>query len=71
VDGHRFVIRTHVGEYAEIGGRRRYRDTDFAAKAYQAATVAACIISVDGKDLPVMPISNGRTTPTLRPGSST
>src|SRR5882757_1926480 len=59
--GHRFVIRTlNVGEYAEIAvAAGRYRDTDFAAKAYQAATVAACIISVDGKDLPVMPISNG------------
>lgn len=58
--GHTFVIKTlTVGEYAEIAVvAARYRDTDFAARAYQAATVAACLVSVDGKDLPVVPLSN-------------
>jgi hypothetical protein len=58
---HTFTIRTlTIGEYAEIGVvAARYRETDFAAKAYQAATVAACLISVDGKPLPVMPVTNG------------
>jgi hypothetical protein len=58
--GHTFAIRTiTIGEVAEIGViASRYRDTDFIAKAYQAATVAACLISVDGKPLPVMPVTN-------------
>lgn len=58
--GHDFVIRTlQTGEYAEVAlVAARYRDTDFAARAYQAATVAACLVSVDGQDLPVMPLTN-------------
>jgi len=58
--GHTFVIRTiTIGEIADIGViAAKYRDTDFNAKAYQAATVAACLVSVDGKPLPVMPITN-------------
>jgi hypothetical protein len=58
--GHTFVIRTiPVGDIAEIAVvASRYRDTDFAAKAYQAATVAACLITVDGRELPTIPITN-------------
>lgn len=61
--GHDFVIRTlTIAEYAEVAlAAARYRDTDFAAKAYQAAVVAACLISVDGKDLPVVPVSADET----------
>jgi hypothetical protein len=60
---HSFVVRTLLqGEYAEIGVvAARYRDTDFAAKAYQCAVVAACLVSVDGKDLPVVPTGSETT----------
>lgn len=66
--GHDFVIRTLVtGEYAEIAVvAQRYVGTNFEGKAYQAATVAACLVSVDGKDLPVMPVSNDQSNVSAR-----
>lgn len=56
--GHTFVIRTiTTNEAIEVGLiHKRYRGSLAEVKAYQAACVAACVVSVDGKELP-MPIS--------------
>ena len=57
--GHTFVIRTlTTDEILEIGLiHREYVGTLTDVKAYQAALVAACVESVDGKPLP-LPLSN-------------
>jgi hypothetical protein len=57
--GHAFKIRTlSTDEVLEIGLLHRpYVDTLSDVKAYQAALVAACVVTVDGKPLP-MPITN-------------
>lgn len=53
--GHRFAIRTlSTAEVLEIGLLHKpYRDSLSDVKAYQAALVAACVVSVDGKPLPL------------------
>jgi hypothetical protein len=60
--GHHFVIRTlTVDEILEVGILHRlYSETVSDTKAYQAAVVAACVITVDGKALP-MPLSTEPT----------
>ena len=57
--GHRFQIRTlTVGEICEVGLlHRQYVGTLADVKAYQAAIVAACVMSVDDRPMP-MPITN-------------
>lgn len=57
--GHHFVIRTlTAGEILEVGLlHRQYVGTLADVKAYQAAIVAACVVSVDGKPMPT-PITN-------------
>lgn len=57
--GHRFEIRTLMTEeILEVGMvHRPYVGTLAEMKAYQAATVAACLVSVDDKPLPT-PITN-------------
>lgn len=57
--GHQFVIRTLVtDEHLEIGLIvNQYAGSLGEPKAYQTACAAACVVSVDGKALPV-PISN-------------
>lgn len=59
--GHRFVIRTlTVGELTEIGLLHKpYANSLADAKAYQALLVAACLVTVDGKSLP-LPISDDK-----------
>lgn len=53
--GHRFQIRTlRSGDLLEIAlVVAKYADTIGASRAYADATAAACLISVDGKELPV------------------
>ena len=60
--GHKFVIRTlTVGEILEVGLiHREHVGTLAEAKAYQAAVTAACVVSVDGKQMPV-PLTNEKT----------
>lgn len=57
--GHSFTIRTlTVGEVLEVGLLHKdYLNTYADVKAYQAAVVAACVMAVDGKPLP-MPLTN-------------
>lgn len=57
--GHQFVIRTlSTGEVLEIGLLHKpYKDSLAEVKAYQAALVAACVVSVDGKPMP-LPVTN-------------
>lgn len=57
--GHQFIIRTlTVDEILEIGLLTKpYRGTLGDTKAYQAAVTAACVVSVDGNNLPI-PITN-------------
>jgi len=57
--GHRFVIRTlTTDEILEVGLiHKEYAGSLADAKAYQAAVVAACVESVDGRSLPI-PLSN-------------
>ena len=59
--GHKFRIKTidtdtylKASQYA-----KRYENTLGDMKAYQAAIVAACLVSVDGKPLPV-PVLSGQ-----------
>lgn len=61
--GHEFVIKTlHNRDYGDVAlCASPYRETEFFGKAYQTATVAACIISVDGQPLPTMPVLNTQT----------
>lgn len=60
--GHHFVIRTlTTGELIEVGLlHKQYANSLADVKAYQALVVAACVVSVDGKSLPI-PISNDKT----------
>lgn len=57
--GHRFKIRTlTTGELLEVGlAQKKYRDSLGDSRAYVTASVAACIVLVDGKALP-RPISS-------------
>jgi hypothetical protein len=57
--GHKFLIRTlAVDETLEIGlVTQPYNGTVSEPKAYQAAVVAACVVKVDGKPMPV-PLSD-------------
>lgn len=52
--GHRFKIRTlHVGEFIEIGlAVKKYEGSMAFDRAWQAAVVAACLISIDGRPMP-------------------
>lgn len=53
--GHKFRIRTlKSGELLEIAlVVKQYADTIGASRAYADATAAACLMKVDGRDLPV------------------
>lgn len=53
--GHTFKIRTlHVREFIEIGlAIKKYEGSRAYDRAWQAAIVAACLISVDGKPMPL------------------
>ncbi len=57
--GHKFVIRTLVtDEILEVGLiHKKYAESLADVKAYQAAIVAACVVTVDGRPLSV-PITN-------------
>ena len=57
--GHTFVIRTlTTGELAEVAlAVKVYDGSDAVLKVYQAAVVAACVISVDGQSMPI-PLTN-------------
>lgn len=57
--GHTFVIRTlTTGELAEVAlAVKVYDGSDAVLKVYQAAVVAACVISVDGQPMPT-PLTN-------------
>jgi hypothetical protein len=57
--GHSFTIRTlTVDEIMEVGLlHAKYARTIADSKAYQRAVTAACLVQVDGKDLP-QPISD-------------
>ena len=57
--GHTFVIRTlTTGEMLEVALLQKpYRESMGDMKAYQAALAAACVVSVDGKPMP-LPITN-------------
>jgi len=65
--GHRFVIRTMtVDEVLEVGMLAYpYAGTMSEGKAYQAAVVAGCIVSVDGQPPPI-PITNGSKDTMMR-----
>lgn len=56
--GHKFVIRTlNIEEILEVGLlAKSYQGSLAESKAYQAALVAACVVSVDGVP-PPMPIT--------------
>lgn len=60
--GHQFVIRTlNVDEVMEIALLTKpYQGTMADVKAYQAAVVAACVVTVDGQAPPI-PITNEAT----------
>jgi len=57
--GHQFVIRTlTTGEILEVGLlHAQYANTLADVKAYQAALVAACVVTVDSRPMP-LPITN-------------
>lgn len=57
--GHRFRIKTCLPfELAEASRwAARYAGTDGYVKAYQAAIIAACTLSIDGRPLPAVPLS--------------
>lgn len=65
--GHHFVVRTlTTGELAEVAlAAKRYEGTDGAYKAYQAAVVAAAVVSVDGQAMPSPLTTDPRDTPFL------
>lgn len=65
--GHRYVIRTlTTDEILQIGIiTKPYLGTLSEVKAYQAAVVAACIVTVDGKSLAV-PMTNEAADTALR-----
>lgn len=64
--GHRFLIRTlSVGEILEVGLLHKpYVGSLADVKAYQSAVVAASVLEVDGKPMPV-PLTNERTDTSL------
>jgi hypothetical protein len=64
--GHRFLIRSlSAGEILEVGLLHKpYVGSLADVKAYQAAVVAACVLEVDGKPMPV-PLTNERTDTSL------
>lgn len=64
--GHEFTIRTlSTGELLEVALLHKpYAGTMGDAKAYQAALAAACMVSVDGKPMP-LPITNEATDTAL------
>ena len=53
--GHRFKIRTiTTNEYLEVALlHNRYKDTIGDVRAYTAAVVAACVVTVDNKAIPL------------------
>jgi hypothetical protein len=61
--GHTFVIRTlNSAELVEIGLLvKEYSGSDSYLRAYQGAVTAACVRQVDGKPIPVIPISDSDT----------
>lgn len=58
--GHRFVVRTmRTDELVRAAlAVKPYSGSEAYARAYQAAVVAGCVVSVDDKPLPVVPISD-------------
>jgi hypothetical protein len=58
--GHRFAIRTlRTDELINVAlVVKDYIGSDGYDKAYQSATTGACLMSVDGKPIPVVPISD-------------
>lgn len=64
--GHRFLIRTlSAGEILEVGLLHKpYVGSLADVKAYQAAVVAAAVLEVDGRPMPV-PLTNERTDTSL------
>ena len=66
--GHKFVIRTlKTGEILEVGLlHSKYVGSLSDIKAYQAAVIAACVVSVDGRPLP-MPLSSKAEDTALYP----
>jgi hypothetical protein len=64
--GHEFIIRTlTTGETLEVGLLAKpYQGSMAAMKAYQAALVAACVDSVDGRPMPVPITDDARDTST-------
>lgn len=65
--GHKFLIRTlRTGELIEVGMLHKpYAQSEADAKAYQAAVVAACVVTVDGRP-PPLPITNEASDTELR-----
>ncbi len=58
--GHRFVIRTlRTGELVGVSlAVKDYLGTDGYLKAWQCAMVGACVVSVDGRPLPPLPLTD-------------
>ncbi len=58
--GHRFVIRTlRTGELIGVSlAVREYVGSDGYLKAWQAAMVGACVVTVDGHPLPPVPLTD-------------
>lgn len=58
--GHRFVIRTlRTGELIAVSlAVRDYVGSDAYLKAWQAAMVGACVVTVDGRPLPPVPLTD-------------
>lgn len=61
--GHRFRIKTCLPHELAEASRwaARFAGTDGYVKAYQAAVIAACLISIDGKPLPAVPLTRDDT----------
>jgi len=59
--GHRFLIRTlRTDELINVAlVVKSYAGSDGYDKAYQAATTGACVMTVDGKPIPVVPLAEG------------
>lgn len=64
--GHRFVLRTlKADEKLEIGPlTQKYLGTLAEPKAYVQAVVAMALVTVDGKELPVIPLGDSSSLPT-------
>lgn len=65
--GHQFQIRTlTTGEVLEVAlAAKPYEGTEGADKSYQAAVVAACVMSIDGKPMPAPITKDPGDTPFL------